>query len=303
MEKLTRAHAVRAAETKPGTSDRSAARLQLLNHEQSPWRVKSSDISVSSSGSVRLQRCTARPKRPRLCSGAQAAAVRKREGASSRRRPGWWLEGLQPIPAMALLTLALLTMDMLLGMLGGERDELAAATPTAPPHARLGGDQHAHLHGCTGSAYAAHTQRTRSAHAAHTQRTMQCKIVADLHAARMQYVYVHTQWYAVVHAATGSMGAHAARLLCGSQPIVTLVAALAVTRVAWVKYGCSLKMYAVAASNSPRCVTKGCSLSQHAGSQVAGFSRPALLTVGGGVAVAGGQARQLSARRRLVRRK
>ena len=38
--------------------------------------------------SERLQEGTAGPKRPWLCSGAQGAAVRKWEGASSHRRPG-----------------------------------------------------------------------------------------------------------------------------------------------------------------------------------------------------------------------
>ena len=35
----------------------------------------------------RLHGCTTQPKRPQLCSGAQGGAVRRREGASSRR---WW---------------------------------------------------------------------------------------------------------------------------------------------------------------------------------------------------------------------
>lgn len=57
-------HAVRAAETNPGTSDRRAARLQLLNHEQSPWRGKSSNAGVSGFSGLHC-RAQVGPKRRR----------------------------------------------------------------------------------------------------------------------------------------------------------------------------------------------------------------------------------------------
>ena len=89
---------------------------------------------------------------------------------------------------------------------------------------------------------------------------------------------------------TASTRAHAARLLCVSQPIITLVAALAVTRVAWATVRATGGRSEVAGARrtrvqppTPPCVAKGCRLQAKgcrlqppydAGLQVAGVGRP-----------------------------
>ena len=88
-------------------------------------------------------------------------------------------------------------------------------------------------------------RRTRGACAVYVQYICVC-------------VPVHCQY-------TASTRAHAARLLCGSQPIITLVAALAVTRVAWAMVRATGGRSEVAGARctrvqppAPPCVAKGC---------------------------------------------
>ena len=160
---------------------------------------------------------------------------------------------------MARLTVALLPTNMLRGMLHGEGDKPAAATSAAARHARLRCEEHARLRG-----------GAREAHVPFVQYICVCMPVQS------QY--------------TASTRAHAARLLCVSQPIITLVAALAVTRVAWATVRATGGRSEVAGARctrvqppTPPCVAKGCRLQAKgcrlqppydAGLQVAGVGRP-----------------------------
>ena len=143
--------------------------------------------------------------------------------------PGWSLEGIQPMLTMARLTVALLPTNMLRGMLHGEGDKPAAATSAAARHARLRCEEHARLHG---GACEAHRPFTCSTYA------FACQYRASTRPAH---------------------SAHAARLLCGSQPIITLVAALAVTRVAWATVRATGGRSEVAARSQAH-DARGCSL-------------------------------------------
>ena len=151
--------------------------------------------------------------------------------------PGWSLEGKQSMLTMARLTVALLPTNMLRGMLRGEGDKPAAATSAAARHARLRCEEHARLRG---GAREAHVPFACSTYA------FACQYRASTRPAH---------------------SAHAARLLCGSQPIITLVAALAVTRVAWATVRATGGRSEVAGARctrvqppTPPCVAKGCRL-------------------------------------------
>ena len=158
-------------------------------------------------------------------------------------------------------------------------------------------------------------RRQRAMHASAARSTLAC---AQVHARRMcRLRAVHMRLHASTEPVHGQhTRAHAARLLCSSQPIITLVAALAVTRVAWATVRATGGRSEVAGARctrvqppTPPCVAKGCRLQAKgcrlqppydAGLQVAGVGRPASLTVGRGLAVACGQRGQLRAQRRLA---
>ena len=177
-------HAVRAAETKPGTSDRSAARLQLLNHEQSPWRGRAATPAFQAS--------MAALQGPSRAQAAQALDFALEPKGSPCTRalgwPGWSLEGKQSMLTMARLTVALLPTNMLRGMLHGEGDKPAAATSAAARHARLRCEEHARLRGgareahvpFTCSTYAFACQYTASTPPVHVHTRRACSAAASL---------------------------------------------------------------------------------------------------------------------------
>ena len=157
--------------------------VALLNHEQSPWRGKSSKAGVSG-----FSGCTA----GKWAQGAQTLDFALEPKGSPCTRalgwPGWSPEGKQSMLTVARLTVALLPTNMLRGMLHGEGDKPASATSAAARHARLRCEEHARLRGgareahvpCACSTYAFACQYRASTPPVHVHTRRACSASASL---------------------------------------------------------------------------------------------------------------------------